>query len=105
MILISGGATHLAIRFLEHCKSHKAATIVTVSSILGYVPTGVNDPVYNGSKAWIHFCTMNLRMQASKGERGKGIKIVKIAPPEVGAALQRGRSNLDENRKEHNPMR
>ena len=55
------GPMHLSIGFLEHFKSKKAATIINVSSVLGFIPISIVNPVYNGTKAWLHFWTMNLR--------------------------------------------
>jgi short-subunit dehydrogenase involved in D-alanine esterification of teichoic acids len=81
------GPIHLAIGFLEHFKIKKNATIVNVSSVLGFVPTTIINPVYNGTKAWLHFWSMNLRTQLSKDEKGKNIKVVEIAPPTVSRAL------------------
>lgn len=97
------GPMHLAIGFLEHFKSKKNATIINVSSVLGFVPTSIINPVYNGTKAWLHFWSMNLRTQLSKDDKGKNIKVVEIAPPTVATDLHRERSNPDDNKKENNP--
>lgn len=97
------GPMHLAIGFLDHFKSKQAAAIINVSSILGFVPFSIINPVYNGTKAWLHFWTMNLRTQLSKDEKGRNIKVVEIAPPTVATDLHRDRSNPDDNKKENNP--
>lgn len=74
------GPMHLAIGFLDHFKTKKAAVIMNVSSVLGYIPFSIINPVYNGTKAWVHFWTMNLRSQLKESEN---IKIVEIVPPTV----------------------
>jgi hypothetical protein len=75
------GPMHLAIGFLEHFKKKEAATIVNVSSVLGFIPFSIINPVYNGTKAWMHFWSMNLRTQLAK--EGSKVKIVEIVPPTV----------------------
>lgn len=45
------GPMHLTIGFLEHLKSKEAATIINISSLLGYIPTSIINPVYNATKA------------------------------------------------------
>ena len=97
------GPMHLAVAFLDHFKSKRAAAIINVSSILAFVPLSVVNPVYNGTKAWLHFWTMNLRTLLSKDEKGRHIKVVEIAPPTVATDLHRDRSNPDDNKKENNP--
>lgn len=99
------GPMHLSIGFLPHFKTKKAATIINVSSVLGYIPFSIINPVYNGTKAWVHFWTMNLRSQLknAKDGSGKNIKVVEIAPPTVATDLHRERSNPDDNKKENNP--
>lgn len=82
------GPMHLAIGLLPHFKSKKSATIVNVSSVLGFVPFSIVNPVYNGTKAWLHFWSMNLRTQLGKDEGARGIKVVEIAPPTVETELQ-----------------
>ncbi|CZS97335.1 related to oxidoreductase [Rhynchosporium graminicola] len=96
------GPMHLTIGFLEHFKSKPAATIMNISSLLGYIPTSIINPVYNATKAWMHFWTMNLRTQLANDERGKNIKVVEIAPPTVATNLHRDREDPDDNKKENN---
>jgi short-subunit dehydrogenase involved in D-alanine esterification of teichoic acids len=69
------GPMHLAIGFLPHFKSKKAATIINVSSTLAFIPISIINPIYNGAKVWLHFFTMNLRTQLENGEGSKGIKV------------------------------
>lgn len=55
------GPMHLAVGLLPHLKSKPHALVVNVSSVLGFVPFSIINPVYNGTKAWLHFWSMNLR--------------------------------------------
>lgn len=49
---------------------------MNVSSVLGYIPFSLQNPVYNGTKAFVHFHTMNLRTQLEQA--GENIKVVEI---------------------------
>lgn len=115
------GPMHLAVGLLPHFRSKKCAVIVNVSSVLGYIPTSVINPVYNGTKAFVHFNTMNLRTQLEQA--GDNIRVVEIvsfgrktcvastkllilspqAPPSVGTDLHRERADPDDNKKDKNP--
>ena len=94
------GPMHLAVGLLPHFKSKQHAVIMNVSSVLGYIPTSVINPVYNGTKAWVHFFTMNLRTQLAKDKAN--ITVVEIAPPSVGTDLHREREDPDDNKKDKN---
>jgi short-subunit dehydrogenase involved in D-alanine esterification of teichoic acids len=72
---------------------------MNVSSVLGYLPFSLVNPVYNGTKAWVHIFTMNLRSQLRQA--GSKIKVVEIVPPTVETALHRERKNPDDNKKAH----
>ncbi|OTA86913.1 hypothetical protein M434DRAFT_399718 [Hypoxylon sp. CO27-5] len=93
------GPLHLAVRFLPHLKSKPHALIVNVSSVLGYVPFSIINPIYNGTKAWVHFWSMNLRSQL----KDTNVRVVEIAPPTVATDLHRERDDPDDNKKEKNP--
>ncbi|PBP27503.1 short chain dehydrogenase [Diplocarpon rosae] len=97
------GVMHLTIGLLEHFKSKDAATVVNISSLLGYIPISVINPVYNATKAWVHFWTLNLRTQLAWDRNGQKIKIVEIAPPTVATNLHRDREDPDDNKKDKNP--
>ncbi len=58
------GPMHLSVGIFPHFNglSH-GGVIMNISSVLGYSPFSIVNPVYNGSKAWAHFFTMNLRTQ------------------------------------------
>ncbi|KAF2489191.1 NAD(P)-binding protein, partial [Lophium mytilinum] len=95
------GPLHLALGLLPHFRGKKeggGATIVNVSSVLGFVPFSVINPVYNGTKAWLHFWSVNLRSQLE----GTGVRVVEIAPPMVATDLHREREDPDDNKKEKN---
>jgi len=63
-----------------------------------FVPFSIVNPVYNGTKAWVHFWTMNLRTQLKDSK----VKVVEIVPPTVATDLHRERSDPDDNKKEKN---
>ncbi|KAE8149905.1 NAD(P)-binding protein [Aspergillus avenaceus] len=96
------GPMHLTLGLLEHFKSKESGVIMNVSSILAFVPFSVINPVYNGTKAWLHFWSMNLRTQLARAGYEK-IKVVEIAPPSVGTDLHRDREDPDDNKKDKNP--
>ncbi|OJJ43895.1 hypothetical protein ASPZODRAFT_73295 [Penicilliopsis zonata CBS 506.65] len=97
------GPMHLTLGLLEHFKNRPGgATIMNVSSLLGFVPFSVINPVYYGTKAWLHFWTMNLRSQLAKGGYDS-IKVIEIIPPAVGTDLHRDREDPDDSKKHKNP--
>lgn len=94
------GPMHLAVGLLEHFKSKPAAAIINVSSVLGFIPFSIINPVYNGTKAWLHFWSMALRVQLKDTK----IKVIEIAPPMVATDLHREREDPDDNKKHKAPM-
>lgn len=88
------GPMHLAIGLLPHFRSKRSAVVMNVSSVLGYLPSSIINPVYNGTKAWVHFFSMNLRTQL----KGSNVRVVEIAPPQVSTDLHRERENPDDNK-------
>ncbi|KAK3636516.1 hypothetical protein LTR56_014142 [Elasticomyces elasticus] len=99
------GPMHLAVGLLPHFRTKKGAVIMNVSSVLGFIPTSVINPVYNGTKAWVHFWSMNLRTQLEQAAKkgGPTIRVIEIAPPSVGTDLHRERADPDDNKKDKNP--
>lgn len=95
------GPMHLILSLLPHFKQQDYACIINVSSVLGFIPFSIINPVYNGTKAWVHFFTMALRTQLQK-ECGDKIKVVEIAPPTVSTDLHREREDPDDNKKGKN---
>jgi short-subunit dehydrogenase involved in D-alanine esterification of teichoic acids len=92
------GPMHLALNLLPHLKKQQNGLIVNISSVLGFVPFSIINPVYNGTKAWMHFWSMALREQVKES----GVRVVEIAPPTVATDLHREREDPDDNKKEKN---
>ena len=92
------GPMHLVMEMLSHLKSKPDALVVNVSSVLGFIPFSIVNPVYCATKSWMHFWSMSLREQL----KGSSVGIVEIAPPTVATDLHRERSNPDDNKKENN---
>ncbi|KAL3443088.1 hypothetical protein BJX65DRAFT_211413 [Aspergillus insuetus] len=97
------GPMHLALSLLEHFKGKPKAAIINVSSVLGFVPFSVINPVYNGTKAWLHSWSVNLRTQIAWAGLAERIKVFEIAPPSVETDLHREREDPDDNKKKNNP--
>lgn len=94
------GPLHLSVLLVPHFNSlPNGGVIMNVSSVLGYNPYSLVNPVYNGTKAWVHFFSMNLRSQLRHA--GSKIKVVEIVPPTVETALHRDRKDPDDNKKKH----
>ncbi|KAF4456340.1 hypothetical protein F53441_1499 [Fusarium austroafricanum] len=93
------GPMHLSLNLLPHLKTKPNAMIINISSGLAYIPFSIINPVYNGTKAWLHFWSMNLRTQL----KDTNIRVVEIAPPMVATDLHRERENPDDNKKENAP--
>ncbi|KAH9904279.1 short-chain dehydrogenase [Xylariomycetidae sp. FL2044] len=94
------GPMHLAVGLLSHLQTKPHALIINVSSALGFVPFSIINPVYNGTKAWLHFWSMALRAQLQDTH----VRVVEIAPPMVATDLHRERENPDDNKKEFAPQ-
>nr|POE48608.1 putative oxidoreductase dlte [Quercus suber] len=96
------GPMHLAVNLLPHFRSKgsSGAVIMNVSSVLGYNPFSIINPVYNATKSWLHFWSMNLRTQLQQAD--VNVRVVEIAPPTVSTDLHRERENPDDNKKENN---
>lgn len=96
------GPLHLCVGLIQQHFQHldHGAVIMNVSSVLGFNPSSVINPVYNGTKSWVHFFTLNLRTQLSKLDSSASkIKIVEIAPPSVETDLHRERHDPDDNKR------
>jgi short-subunit dehydrogenase involved in D-alanine esterification of teichoic acids len=92
------GPMHLTLHLLPHLKTKPNALIVNISSILGFVPFSIINPVYNGTKSWVHFWSMALRKQLGESK----VRVLEIAPPTVATDLHREREDPDDNKKEKN---
>lgn len=92
------GPLHLSLGLLPHFQSQpKGAVIMNVSSILGFLPVSIINPVYNGTKAWLHMFSMNLRTQLAQAD--SKVKVVEIVPPAVETDLHREREDPDDNKR------
>jgi uncharacterized oxidoreductase len=84
------GPIRLIAAFIEHLRSRPDATIMTVSSGLGFAPLRVT-PSYNASKAAIHMLSESLRLQLA----GTTVKVVELEPPSVRTALLPGQERSE----------
>ncbi|KJZ72683.1 hypothetical protein HIM_07875 [Hirsutella minnesotensis 3608] len=66
-----------------------------------FVPLSIINPVYNGTKAWLHSWSMNLRTQLANAR--SSVAVVEIAPPMVSRDLHLEREDPGDNKKEKNP--
>ncbi|GAA1657756.1 SDR family oxidoreductase [Actinoplanes couchii] len=76
------GTIRLVNAFLPGLLGRPAATIVTVSSGLAYVPLPAT-PTYNATKAAIHSFTESLRVQLTKSD----VQVIELVPPATRTAL------------------
>lgn len=76
------GPIRLIAAFIGHLQSQPDATIVTVSSGLGFAPLKVT-PSYNASKAAVHLLTESLRLQLAD----TGVELKELVPPSVATDL------------------
>jgi short-subunit dehydrogenase involved in D-alanine esterification of teichoic acids len=79
------GPVRLIAAFIEHLQEQPDATIMTVSSGLGFTPLKVT-PSYSASKAAIHMLSESLRLQYADTT----VKVVELVPPSVRTALVPG---------------
>jgi short-subunit dehydrogenase involved in D-alanine esterification of teichoic acids len=92
------GPMHLSLGFLPHFNAQpNGGVIMNVSSVLGFVPYSVINPNYNGTKAWVHMFSMNLRTQLAQA--GSKVRVVEIVPPSVETDLHRERKDPDDNKR------
>jgi uncharacterized oxidoreductase len=85
------GPIHLAHALLPHLEAQPAATILTVSSGLAFVPLAAT-PTYSATKAAIHGWSLALREQL----KGGSVEVVEIVPPGVQTDLMPGHAQNDE---------
>jgi uncharacterized oxidoreductase len=72
------GTVRMTSALIEHFKSQESATVLNVSSVLGFVPLAVA-ALYSATKAAIHAYSMGLRYQL----KGTSVHVQEIAPPWV----------------------
>jgi uncharacterized oxidoreductase len=84
------GPIRLIAAFIEHLRAQPAATIVTVSSGLGFTPLGAT-PSYNASKAAIHMLSESIRLQLA----GTSVQVIELVPPSVRTSLVPGQETSE----------
>jgi uncharacterized oxidoreductase len=84
------GPMRLTAALLPQLKKQRAATIMTVSSGLAYLPMAMT-PTYCATKAAIHSYSLTLRYQL----RGTKIEVLELVPPYVQTELMGARQASD----------
>ena len=84
------GPIRLIAAFIEHLRAQPDATIVTVSSGLGFTPLQAT-PSYNASKAAIHLLSESIRLQYADTT----VQVVELVPPSVRTSLMPGQETSE----------
>jgi uncharacterized oxidoreductase len=76
------GTVRMTSAFIEHLKAQESATVLNVSSVLGFVPMAFA-ALYSATKAGIHAYSMGLRYMLN----GTSVEVQEIVPPWVQTDL------------------
>lgn len=85
------GPIRLTHALLPHLMAQSAASIVTVSSGLAFVPLAAT-PTYSATKAAIHGWSLAMRAQLA----GSSVEVIEIVPPGVQTDLMPGHADNDQ---------
>ena len=76
------GPIRLTSALIEHLKKQESATVLLVSSVLGFTPMAMT-AVYSSTKAAIHSYAQSLRFKL----RGTSVRVLEVIPPWVRTEL------------------
>jgi len=93
------GVIRVTAEFIPHLVQQANATLVNVSSGLGFVPMA-RFPIYCATKAAVHSFTLSLRHQL----KGSGVKVIELIPPYVATELGGPRKTVGPGRPQPMPL-